>query len=505
MAQLVREHRREPVLGIHHHRAVSGEGAVGAAGLRIEPEVGQAGVARGEQARDIRVLREPRARSGGSVVVARGARRVTRDGADRAEHPGGFPVRLADLSIGVGMPHERRADRHAQRPVDEVGGADEDRRVEIVRGLIRNLRRAGREQGGDARVVPARGGLVPGDDGAGVLHRGSGDGGCEHRLAEDVARVEAAASAQHVLGVRQPRHLLQARSGDAAAVGAHGAHHLQLLVDDHEELFGLLGRFEELAQRRHGGSALRVAEGARDRVHGDHAPCRAHVRLGACADRHVAIGHDGEGPVRALLVLGERAEPRERGDARVGVDRGREITSDDEVRSFAAADLIGDHAAHDVGVVVVGDVEAGIGEGDRRSGELGEHVCAREGGVLVDEQASQRGAVVVADEPALAHLPERHESQHLPGRAVSCDQRDVAEQVDVHDLAGEHLDRVGIAGDEGEGSVAGGQGSEGGGRRAHRVLSSDRRSALAEKRTARVCQGRSVVRAKPTAYAVSHQ
>ena len=193
------------------------------------------------------------------------------------------------------------------------------------------------EQRGDARVVAARSALVPGDDGAGVLHRRAGHGRREHRLAQDVARVEPAAPAQHVLGVGEARHLLQVRAGDAAAVGADGAHHLELLVDDHEELLGLLRRLEELGERLGGRAAGGVAERARDRVHRDDAVARADVRLRARADRDVPGRDDRERPVRAALVLEQRAEPGQRGGRGVGVDPGGEVAPDDEVRALAAA------------------------------------------------------------------------------------------------------------------------------------------------------------------------
>ena len=93
------------------------------------------------------------------------------------------------------------------------------------------------------------------------------------------------------------------RAGDTAAVGADGAHHLELFVDDHEQLFGLLRRLEELRQRLDGGPAVGMAEGPRDRIHRDHAVACTDMRLRARAHRDVAGGHDGERPVRTPLVL----------------------------------------------------------------------------------------------------------------------------------------------------------------------------------------------------------
>ena len=78
-------------------------------------------------------------------------------------------------------------------------------------------------------------------------------------------------------------------------------------------------------------------------------------------------------------------------------------------------------------------------------------------------EAPQRRLVVVALEAALAHLPERDEREHLAGRARGIRQRDVGEQVDVDDLAGEQLDGRVVARDQGErdaarASVAAGEG-----------------------------------------------
>ena len=69
VAQLVGEHRGEPVLGVDHDRGPAGE-RTGAGGiLRIQPERGEPGVARGEQRGDGRVVGEQaRARRRGVLV-----------------------------------------------------------------------------------------------------------------------------------------------------------------------------------------------------------------------------------------------------------------------------------------------------------------------------------------------------------------------------------------------------------------------------------------------------
>ncbi len=68
-------------------------------------------------------------------------------------------------------------------------------------------------------------------------------------------------------------------------------------------------------------------------------------------------------------MLEQRAEPRQGGLARIGVDsRRRKIAADHEVRPLAAPDLLGDHPADDVGVRLVVDVEPGSLQGDRGGG-----------------------------------------------------------------------------------------------------------------------------------------
>jgi hypothetical protein len=143
---------------------------------------------------------------------------------------------------------------------------------------------------------------------------------------------------------------------------------LSSFVDDHEELFGLLRRAQELGQALGCRSARGMPERARDRVHRHDPVLSADVRLGARADGDVSRGDDRERPVGAALVLEERAEPRERGGRRIRGHLRREVAPDDEVRALAAADLVGDDTTHDVGVLLVGDVEAGVHE---RHGSVG--------------------------------------------------------------------------------------------------------------------------------------
>ena len=68
----------------------------------------------------------------------------------------------------------------------------------------------------------------------------------------------------------------------------------------------------------------------------------------------------------------------------------------------------------------------------------------------------------MARESAFSHLPERNEREHLSRRAIGCQERDVAQQLHVDNLAGEHLDGCGVTGEDRERHVAGGESGEGG-------------------------------------------
>ena len=146
----------------------------------------------------------------------------------------------------------------------------------------------------------------------------------------------------------------------------------------------------------------------------------------------------------------ESAEPGESGRDRVFVDGCREITSDDEVRALAATDLVGDHAADDVGVFVIGDVEACAVERHGGGRQCTERLLEREVGVLIDDETPQRGVVVVALESALDDLAERYKGKHFARGADGIRQRNVGQQSDVDDSAGEDLHRRAVARDQGE-------------------------------------------------------
>ena len=80
-------------------------------------------------------------------------------------------------------------------------------------------------------------------------HGRAGHGGGVHGVAQHLARVAAGAAGEEVLGVDQPAHRLEERSEHLSALGADVTHHLELLVDHHEELEDLLLVVQEVEQR----------------------------------------------------------------------------------------------------------------------------------------------------------------------------------------------------------------------------------------------------------------
>ena len=204
----------------------------------------------------------------------------------------------------------------------------------------------------------------------------------------------------------QVAHRLEERPEHLAALGADVAHHLQLLVDDHEELVDLLLVLEEVEESR-----LEVArspsaaqpEGAADRVHPDVAAVHRDVPLGAGADEVAVAGEEHEGPVRAALALEQPLEDGQRLVVAPVGDGGAVVPPDHQVRALALADLVGDHGLDELGVLVVVDVEpAAVGEGHLdvvdRLHDLGD----RELALALDVDDDQRRPVVVRLEPALA-------------------------------------------------------------------------------------------------------
>jgi hypothetical protein len=120
-AQLVSQHRRPGVLGVHDQGTAAAQRGQRSVGLRLQPEAGQGPVAVGEGARHPRVVGEPRRRGRGGLPGQR-----TQDGGD-------LGVGLGDLVPGHRVAHQRGADGHADAP---VGGADEDRRVQGLAAVV---------------------------------------------------------------------------------------------------------------------------------------------------------------------------------------------------------------------------------------------------------------------------------------------------------------------------------------------------------------------------------
>ena len=153
VAQLVRQHRGEPILGVDHDGAVPGERAVARGILRVQPERGEPRVAGREQFGDLRVVPEGAWRGGRVGVRGRGARgrRPRHGGWPRSRRARPRPCRASRSPRRTGPSAARASRRPAPAaPVDEVGGADEDRGVEVVG------RRRGRGRVGPA---PSRAGV----------------------------------------------------------------------------------------------------------------------------------------------------------------------------------------------------------------------------------------------------------------------------------------------------------------------------------------------------------
>ena len=220
--------------------------------------------------------------------------------------------------------------------------------------------------------------------------------------------------------MHQSAHRLEERPEHLAALGAQVAHHLQLLVDDNEELVDLLLVGQEVeepvlqvaravpAVGVHGGDA----EGAADRVHPHVAAVHGDVPLGTGADEVALAGEEQEGPVGAALALQQLAEDRE---GLVGTpvgDGGAVVLADDQVGALTLADLVGDDRLDELGVLVVvgleaapiGQLHTGVVDGlhHGRDGELA---------LGLDVDHDQRRAVVVGLEVALGDLAERDRQQ----------------------------------------------------------------------------------------------
>ena len=130
--------------------------------------------------------------------------------------------------------------------------------------------------------------------------------------------------------------------------------------------------------------------------------------------------HERERPVGPALVLEQRAQPAEHGRRRRGIRRPGELAADHEVGALAAADLVVDHAPHDGGVVLVAHVDVEVVDDHRMPRQQRDGLVDRDRLALAHDEAADRRAVVVRGEPALAHLAERDEREHLGVRRAGC-------------------------------------------------------------------------------------
>lgn len=334
------------------------------------------------------------------------------------------------------MPDQGGAGGHPQAAVGgDVRGPDQDRRVQRAPPLV-----VAPDQREHAGVVAAPGRLVSADHPARVLQRAPGHRRREHGAAQHRGDVVRGDPAQQVLGVREVAHRLEERALDRAAEVAHRAHHLEFLVDDHEQLVDLLGIAQERHQPLARGPLGRVPVGPADRVHHHLAAHRADVPLRTGADQGEVAGVDQVGPVRAALPGQQPVQQGARGGRRVPLDVIAVVAPDDEVGALAAADLVLDHPLDDGGVRLVVHVEAAAAQFDRHPRQRRQHFVQGQQALLGDLQAAQRRAVLVMLEPALADLRVGHQGEQFVAGSAGGRQRQVVEVSDVDDLAGEQFD-----------------------------------------------------------------
>jgi hypothetical protein len=249
------------------------------------------------------------------------------------------------------------------------------------------------------------------------------------------------------------RHRLEERPEHLAALVADVAHHLELLVDDHEELVDLLLVAQEVEQAAAYAAVVArgrtQAEGAGDGVHPHVAAAHGHVPLGAGAHQVALAGEEHEGPVGAVLALEQLLEHRER---LVGAPVGQlrpVMTADDEVGALALADLVPDDGVDDLGVgLVVGLEAAPVGELDRHRVDGRDHVGDGELVLHLDVDHRHRRPVVVDLEAALGDLPERHRDEpvaHPPGLRNPRLQRDVQDGLRLPPTPADDAHRVAVA------------------------------------------------------------
>ncbi len=362
------------------------------------------------------------------------------------EDAAGLGVRLGDLVRRLRVAHQSGPGGHGQVAVEvDVRRADHDRAVDDrgPRGVAAEDRQGG-------AVVPTALRLVLLDQAAGVLHRAAGDCGGVHRVAQHLAGIAAGAAGEEVLGVDQTAHRLQERPQHLAALVADVAHHLQLLVDDHEELVDLLLVAQELQERPAHVAVRGQPERAADRVHTYGVALHRDVPLGAGTDQVAVTGEEDERPVGAVLALEQPAEDGEcPGGVPVG-DLGAIVPPDHEVCALSLADLVADDRRDQVGVRRVVDVEASpIGELDTGVVDRVDDLLDGELELAFDLDHDQRRAVVVRVEAALPDLPEGHRDQpvrDVPGLRHAPLERDVEQRLDHPSPPADEPDRLAITG-----------------------------------------------------------
>ena len=238
--ELVGEHAGEGVLGVDDQRRPPGQRR------------------HGERVRAARASSQNRARCAlraASAPVPPGRRRAGRPAAAAAPAPApgrarrgprrpwraSRPPRRPAWSAG---PAWRRPAPAARRPAVisavriRIGASSVCRPAVVVRRAAPARRRSSRRPRRSCRAITRQAFSIglPVTVGANIVSRSTS------RTSSD------AAAGQQVLGVRQVRHLLEVRPDHLPAVLGDGGHHLQLLVEHHVELVGLLRVGQEAQQ-----------------------------------------------------------------------------------------------------------------------------------------------------------------------------------------------------------------------------------------------------------------
>ena len=241
-------------------------------------------------------------------------------------------------------------------------------------------------------------------------------------------------------------HRLEERPEHLAALGADVAHHLELFVDDHEELVDLLLVLEEVEEARLEVALAAQPERAADRVHPDVAAVHRDVPLGAGADEVAVAGEEDEGPVRAALALEQPLEDGQRLVVTPVGDGRAVVAADHQVRALALPDLVGDDGLDELAVLLVVDVEpAAVGERHLDVVDRLDHLGDRELPLALDVHDDQRRTVVVRLEPPLLYLAEGDGEQpvgDVVGFGYALFERHVQDRLDHAALAADQPDGV---------------------------------------------------------------